>query len=183
MPSVACAGLDPAEGICATCGLCCNGAIFDWFKVSPEEIEQLPSADLAAASLEGGAGLGQPCPMLKGTLCSAYAVRPKRCRSFECNVLAGARSGRLGGDEAAGLVKAARRLVDDLRPLLEPGETLPAARRRWARWFAAPGAPAPSSPPPAARAEFVVRMTLLNRFLDRHFRKDSKKQTMELDRG
>lgn len=169
----------PPERICTDCAMCCNGALFDWVRVPADELARLPAASFAARGDARGSGFAQPCPMLDGNLCSAYAVRPACCRKFECNLLRQHKAGAVSRNEALATIASARQLLADVRALLGAGESLPDARARWTRWFAAKarGEALAQSPEEAA---FVVRMTLLNRFLDRHFRKDSKKQTMEI---
>lgn len=177
----------PPESICTDCALCCNGALFDWVRVPAEELARLPAAGFLARGDAKGSGFAQPCPLLAGNLCSAYAVRPGGCRKFECNLLRRHKMGAVPRDEALEVIASARQLLGGVRDLLAPGESLPAARARWRQWFAdrASGAQAPQGPAQApqgpAQAAFLLRMTMLNRFLDRHFRKDRKKQMMEMD--
>ena len=168
----------PPESICTDCAMCCNGALFDWVRATPEERAALPAAAFTEQADEKGRGFQHPCPMLEGNLCSAYAIRPGGCRKFECNLLRAHKSGTVSREQALGIIGSARRLLDDVRAVLRPGENLPAARARWRGWFAAQAAGTADDP---ADPVFVLRMTMLNRFLDRHFRKDSKKQMMEVE--
>ena len=168
----------PPESICTDCAMCCNGALFDWVRATPEERAALPAAAFVAHGDEKGPGFRHPCPMLEGNLCSAYAIRPGGCRKFECKLLRARKSGAVTHEEALGTIASAKQLLQDVRVLLRPGESLPAARGRWRAWFAAQPQGATAEPSDAA---FVLRMTMLNRFLDRHFRKDSKKQMMDVE--
>lgn len=168
----------PAESICTDCAMCCNGALFDWVRATPDEIARLPAAAFTPRGDQKGPGFQHPCPLLDGNLCSAYAVRPAGCRKFECKLLRGHKEGAVSRGEALEIIASARKLLDDVRALLRPGESLPAARGRWKQWFEAK---ANGSAASTADSAFVLRMTLLNRFLDRHFRKDSKKQMMEVE--
>lgn len=159
--------------------MCCNGALFDWVRAAPEELAGLPAAGfITTRGDERGGGFAQPCPLLQGNLCSGYAARPGGCRKFECNLLRDHNSGAVTRDEALGVIASARKLLDDVRAVLRPGETMPEARARWREWFAAQAGDRPAA---AEDGMFLLRMTMLNRLLDRHFRKDSKKQTMEVD--
>ena len=172
------ASTDPPESICTDCAMCCNGALFDWVRATPDEVAGLPAAAFAPHGDAKGPGFAHPCPLLEGNLCSAYAVRPGGCRKFECTLLKQHKAGAVSREEALGIIASARRLLDDVRAVLRPGETLPAARARWRDWFAAQARGEAAAP---ADGPFVLRMTMLNRLLDRHFRKDSKKQMMEFD--
>jgi hypothetical protein len=158
--------------------MCCNGALFDWVRATPEERAALPAAAFTEQGDEKGPGFQHPCPLLDGNLCSAYAVRPGGCRKFECNLLRAHKSGSVTREHALGIIASAKQLLGEVRAVLHPGESLPAARARWRHWFAAQAAETPGDPPDSA---FILRMTMLNRFLDRHFRKDSKKQMMEVE--
>lgn len=171
---------DPQGSICTDCAMCCNGALFDWVRAPADELARLPAAAFTAREDSKGGGFAQPCPLLEDNLCSAYALRPGGCRKFECNLLRRHNAGAVSREEALEVIASARQLLGGVRDLLAPGESLPAARARWKQWFAdrANREAAPEAP---GQAAFLLRMTMLNRFLDRHFRKDSKKQMMEVD--
>ena len=129
-------GTPVAEGICLTCGLCCNGAIFSDVKlVSGDVAASLKSLGLpliksgarkrcAGSSDEPAWRFPQPCAALHGCRCRIYADRPGHCRAFECFLLKKFRKDRVSLGEALRNIRAARRRMDKVRKLLESlGET------------------------------------------------------------
>ncbi len=83
--------------LCLTCGLCCDGTLFQVVPVTPAE----------AARLEGRVTLSddrskllQGCRALDGCACGVYADRPTTCRVFKCLVLAQLDEGKLSEADA-----------------------------------------------------------------------------------
>lgn len=112
--------------LCLTCGMCCDGTLFNVAAVTPEE----------AARLEGRVNLTenrlrirQPCPALNGdNTCAVYAERPHACRHFRCTVLQRLDRGELSEREAHDAIAEVlerRRVVAELvsapRPQLAQG--------------------------------------------------------------
>ena len=63
--------------------------------------------------------LAHPCPHFISSACSIYAIRPRRCRQYQCEVLEHMMCGDLARDEAHRLVEQAlamRALVQDALP-------------------------------------------------------------------
>ena len=64
-----------------SCGLCCDGSIFQLVKLRPGErppgLRLVPAHDAFA----------QPCGCLEGTRCTIYPQRPVACRGFRCRLL------------------------------------------------------------------------------------------------
>ena len=68
--------------LCLSCGLCCDGSLFQLVKLEPGEAQSglrlVPAHDAFA----------QPCGCLTGTRCDIYDDRPAACRRFRCRLLA-----------------------------------------------------------------------------------------------
>jgi Fe-S-cluster containining protein len=120
--------------LCPACGLCCSGALFG-------DVE-LQRGDNAAALQKLGLNIetkgrklvfAQPCSCLSGDLCTIYASRPNRCRTFECRLLKRAEAGEISLTAALRRVRQTRRLIKSmitiLRKLGESTEHLPLNRR------------------------------------------------------
>lgn len=92
------------------CGLCCDGTFFGSVVVAEDERDRLRRVGLRVVDGDGGPVMPQRCSALRGSVCSAYADRPKACRHYECSlresVLAGATS-----EEAARASLARMRLL------------------------------------------------------------------------
>jgi len=74
--------------LCLSCGLCCNGLLFEDLPVIEEEL--IPFVELNPKPKKRGSGLylSQPCIAWKSDKgCTIYNDRPKVCREFKCKVL------------------------------------------------------------------------------------------------
>jgi Fe-S-cluster containining protein len=78
--------------LCRSCGLCCDGSLFDRVGLGPDEVE--PARRNRLRVLESGKGFEQPCRALGRTggaldencVCSIYDERPLSCRAFACRL-------------------------------------------------------------------------------------------------
>jgi uncharacterized protein len=68
------------------CGLCCDGTFFGSVVVAQEERARLGRVGLRVVDRDGGLVMPQRCSALRGSVCSAYADRPKACREYECSL-------------------------------------------------------------------------------------------------
>jgi Fe-S-cluster containining protein len=75
-----------ADALCMDCGLCCDGTFFGSVVVAQEERERLGRVGLRVVDGDGGPVMPQRCSALRGSVCSAYADRPKACRDYECSL-------------------------------------------------------------------------------------------------
>lgn len=83
--------------LCLTCGMCCDGTMFQVVAVTPEEAARLESqVELSADRSK----LVQGCRALCGCKCGVYEQRPAVCRAFKCLVLASLEEGKLSEAEA-----------------------------------------------------------------------------------
>ena len=94
---------------CEGCGLCCDGTLFRWAPLAPEE-ECLSAHGLQTLDREGEPRFDLPCPALKEGRCSIYPIRPKICRDFRCKLLRQYERGELEAGEGRLRVGAAKRL-------------------------------------------------------------------------
>ncbi|MEO5972997.1 MAG: hypothetical protein ABIP91_06515 [Sphingomicrobium sp.] len=80
-------------------------------------------------------------------------------------------------------ITKARALVAELKSLLAPRQGIVAARRAWKQRAADRRSGAVTGPANAGEAAFTLKMFVLNRFLDRHFRAPSEQQVVDADEG
>lgn len=168
---------DPAEALCTSCGLCCNGAIFGEVPVRPDESGAMRGLGFDLIQRDGADWFAQPCAMLRGRRCAIYEARPGTCRSYRCGVLAAQDRGEIDEGEARGRIKQAKALIAALEPHLREGQTLAEARAEWAERRATGRSPA-DDPDRQERAAFDLAMTALNLFLDRHFRVERQRMVV-----
>ena len=112
-----------AEQLCLSCGLCCDGTLFDGVKLeagdNARKLKTLGLPISISRSQTPVARFPQPCAALcKDRTCRLYADRPAQCRIFECGVFKDARAGRIKFAVALRLVRQARQRADKIRRLL-----------------------------------------------------------------
>jgi hypothetical protein len=115
--------VEQAENLCLSCGLCCDGSLYDVVTLEPtDDARQLKLLGLPVTVSRGKtpvARFPQPCVALcENRTCRVYADRPSQCRVFECGVLKDAKADRITFAAALRLVKQARRRSDKVRRLL-----------------------------------------------------------------
>lgn len=163
---------DPTN-LCTACGLCCNGALFDFGPLLPEEAQQARRDGLAVLEAEGEFAFTQPCPALEGAACTVYATRPGTCRAYACELLLGLQAGTVSMNDALAHVGRAREAAAEAIAQLPPGATLADARRLRREAAASEGAAIMIAPP-----GLMIALGLLDLVLDQHFRKTSERQVM-----
>jgi uncharacterized protein len=115
-----------AASLCQSCGMCCDGSLFERVVLQPGEVEAARRNRLRV--LGSGKGFEQRCDALgePGPLgerrCTIYGERPLSCRNFTCRLYARHRVG--GGPIEPGL--AAVRRVRELVASLEAAGLTPA---------------------------------------------------------
>ncbi|MFY8195315.1 hypothetical protein SAMN06272759_111105 [Novosphingobium sp. B1] len=148
--------------MCTHCAMCCDGTKFAYVNVSPDEAPAL-AADFAISDDGGEPSFPQPCHYSVERRCEIYARRPITCRSYRCKTLSELRKELIAPEEARRRVDetlVARRAVSQL---LQPGETLPLARKR-RNTISSGSAPAVSD------LRFMLALTALDLLVDRYFR-------------
>ena len=115
--------VEPAEDLCLSCGMCCDGTLFDLVKLeAADNAQKLKSLGLPITVSRGKVAVArfpQPCAALcVDRSCRVYPDRPQQCRVFECGVLKDAKATRITFSAALKLVKKARRRSDEVRQLL-----------------------------------------------------------------
>ena len=108
-----------ASRLCAACGMCCNGVMFDIVRLQPGESPKAFAAlGLKVKRKRGQSHIVQPCPAHRESQCSIYAARPERCRVFECGQLQRVAAGTITEAMALENIGRAAELVAELNALL-----------------------------------------------------------------
>jgi uncharacterized protein len=162
--------LELASRLCLACGLCCDGTIYATARIQEDEIRQTADIGLETLRLpDERPGFSLPCHYLNGCACTRYdAWRPSVCAKYFCQVQKRAKSGELAETEAFARVKQAVSLRDQVAPLLPAGMTIAEARDHFRKLAANRAELGP------ADGQFIVRMFVLERFLDNEFRAPNK---------
>lgn len=75
-----------AQSLCRGCGLCCDGTLFEFAIIKPEDdIVQLKKIGVATIS-DDGKRFSQPCESFD-QVCTIYHHRPGVCMSYMCKLL------------------------------------------------------------------------------------------------
>jgi hypothetical protein len=99
------------SALCANCGLCCDGTLFDQARAEETELTRLAAAGLQVFHAQGRDRFRLPCPALDGACCTIYANRFAICRSFRCALLRRLDAGEVDLGQALKTVGAAKALL------------------------------------------------------------------------
>ncbi len=72
------------EHLCQSCGLCCDGSLFDRARLEPDEVGSARKHRLRVVANEGS--FEQRCSALVGRACTIYDARPRACHAFTCRL-------------------------------------------------------------------------------------------------
>src|SRR5471032_280495 len=105
--------------LCPNCGLCCNGVLFADVELrAGDDAGRLAELGLSLAKKGGKLAFAQPCACFDGKLCTIYADRPKRCRTFECGLLKRVQDSELDADAALKTIAYTKHKAEKVRVLL-----------------------------------------------------------------
>jgi Fe-S-cluster containining protein len=117
--------MDAASRLCLSCGLCCNGALFEVVRLQPtDSVKDLSDLGFQLKRKKREPYFPQPCAMLDGCTCTVYAARPQRCRRFECRQINDLTQGSTTEAEAAERITQAKDLVQLVEAQLDPSTPL-----------------------------------------------------------
>lgn len=159
----------PSAQLCTSCGLCCDGTIYDNLRLEPGESAEFGTSDRVQESAEGEM-LQLPCPLLSGTCCTIYASRPAICRKYRCAQLRAVEDGALPFDAALDNVARAKSLVAEVRRYLAPGQAIDEVRKSWLAWSRGRESDFGEGLKVEDVSKLNLAMMALNLWLDRHFR-------------
>lgn len=169
--------------LCLSCGLCCDGTIFDVVPLTARERVTVTRLGLPVLERASGPALPQPCEALDGLACTVYASRPTPCRQFHCALFDAVRCDEVDLGEALGVVNDAKSLLGDLARAIGDAQGTerwrpPVAGQDDAEEQAREASGAPLGPIQGARKLLKRRfdpaldtaLSAVERHLDRHFR-------------
>ena len=165
-----------AANLCRSCGLCCNGILFDYVPVNDGEAAALERLGFAIRRTDDGAArFDHPCPKFCGS-CSIYSARPDSCRAYRCELLVKLEAGTVSYRHARGVVQEAMDLICDAEKLSGPNvpHVLPMQSRRLFEHWQASGAGRRKD----AESALVLKQLRLQRFLDLHFRTSEQRRVV-----
>jgi uncharacterized protein len=168
---------DPASAasrLCSACGICCNGVMFHTVKLQPvDSAKELAALGLKLKHKKSGSYIQQPCPQFQYAECAIYAVRPQRCRLFECRQLKRVASGEITEAMALAKITEVQRRVARINELLQASGTTDPKRplsKRCEKIMAEPLDPSADESAVSLRQDLIRAMEELDELLDRDFR-------------
>src|SRR4051812_25936286 len=117
--------------LCQLCGLCCDGSLFSYVSLSPDEATALIERDVAVGMRDdGNYRLPQRCSALDGSRCTVYDARPNGCRVYVCQLATALEQNEVSLDEASSRVREAHAHIAELEAALPPRPDSPHAIQR-----------------------------------------------------
>jgi Fe-S-cluster containining protein len=112
--------MEAASRLCAACGMCCDGTMFQIVRMQPGEVPaELGKLGLKIRCRDGEYFMEQPCSGLREKRCTVYEQRPVRCRLFNCQQLGRVERGETPEAEAMTMIVETQALVEQVRSLIE----------------------------------------------------------------
>lgn len=163
-----------ASRLCAACGLCCNGVMFQKVRLQPgDNPQELIKAGLKLKRRHTEDFFAQPCTAFRETHCAIYTQRPTRCRLFECQQLKRVASGEITEATALAKIQDAKSRVTHLEGLLQQDGTTNTSKPLLKRCEQAVAEPLDASTDPAKTellSQIAISMKELDTLLDQDFR-------------
>jgi hypothetical protein len=98
------------SALCTACGLCCDGTLFGFMPVEPDEHAIAARAGVAVSERRGIASVPLPCTYLDGACCTIYGHNYRICSTFRCKLLRARTAAKIDADAALAHVAEAQRL-------------------------------------------------------------------------
>lgn len=100
--------------LCLSCGLCCDGTIFDVVPLTERERVVVTRLGLPIIERASGPAMPQPCEALDGLACQVYASRPAPCRAFHCALYDAVGADEVDLSEALAVIREAHGRLAEL---------------------------------------------------------------------
>ena len=100
--------IEPSQQLCQSCGICCDGLLFESASVDADGPgKSWPAELIKTVTVDGN--LPQPCQAYQGSNCSIYSARPAACQNYQCNLLGQLNAGEVSLTDAQESVRQTRR--------------------------------------------------------------------------
>ena len=168
--------LSDASALCTQCGLCCDGGIFDYGPLAPEEVQPARDAGMAVVEADEKAGFLFPCPQLDCGVCQIYAIRPQTCHGYRCETLKALDRDEINLEQGLARVQEGREAFEQVKAHLPEGKTVTDARR-WRREAGKSEASDELNVSPM----LMMALGMLDVVVDQHFRRPDQRQVMPME--
>lgn len=108
---------ESAQSLCTSCGLCCDGSIFDHVVIKPEDdVVLLTGSGFSLSKRRDNLSFGQPCPHFQSHGCDVYfSGRPITCIQFRCKILKRLDNGKITIQQCMEIIEKTRQHAAELR--------------------------------------------------------------------
>lgn len=109
------------SALCVECGLCCDGSLFRFLPLEPDDVARVTALGLPVVTQSGRQAMPLPCAKLEARCCTVWPERPQGCRAYVCHLGHRLERGELPFAAALAVVREAQHRVEVLRRAW-PGE-------------------------------------------------------------
>ncbi|MGV3510600.1 MAG: YkgJ family cysteine cluster protein [Novosphingobium sp.] len=175
---MSCSGADlsTASRLCLACGMCCDGTVYNVGRLDAAEVAQAAATGFRALNAGPGThAFAFPCSHLDGKACSIYRQwRPTVCSTYFCSLQVKVAAGEIAEEQALSTIAATLAVRDQVRTAMRSGESLAHARDRFETTVRA------GQPLDPQDGKALVKLFVLEKLLDRHFRKAGEERLREV---
>jgi len=117
----------PLIDLCAACGLCCDGTLYSYVALIPDDMPALEKyPQLKFIERNHQQTFDEGCVLHTGTACGAYEDRPDTCRRYMCGLLRAVEREDITEHEALLVIQEAKALVENVKEhvAFEPGQPM-----------------------------------------------------------
>tara|TARA_R110001592_G_scaffold56587_2_gene172450 strand:- start:573 stop:914 length:342 start_codon:yes stop_codon:yes gene_type:complete len=92
--------MNTSKDLCSNCGMCCDGTLFPFFRIKPEESHLF-------SDKTGVINIPQKCMHFNGCDgCKIYENRPNTCSSYKCPVLRSFEKDKISFEDSLKYIKS-----------------------------------------------------------------------------
>lgn len=105
-----------ANTLCQECGICCDGTLFSFVKIYPEEVKKTKNLGITVykdKNAQNVFDLG--CPRFVEGSCTVYLERPRKCCSFSCKLQRDVMNGTIKYEESLKIVALVKKHTSWIR--------------------------------------------------------------------
>lgn len=106
-----------SQSLCMACGLCCDGTLFGYVRLAPEDDRDLIASNSTKSALDDEK-FRQPCLGHQYRACTLYSRRPSTCKKYRCELLKKLSSNEVSYEEARAIIMKTSIHANDVRESL-----------------------------------------------------------------
>jgi Fe-S-cluster containining protein len=176
--------LSSSQGLCLTCGLCCDGTLFWGVPLIPDDdVTALKAAGINIFSDSTLTVLKLPCAAHKNCTCTVYGNRPQECRTFKCKLLKRFEQDDISEQSAREIINKMKSLKREMNALARAASTTAQSGEEIMLLMRRCQIDASMGETKRDYAHVLLKFGELQIFLDRFFREEAMFATASLSRS